>query len=231
MSSQKRIIVIVSTNLLGSGWILLLSYDIMKKTTEKREKDMEVLKPELRERTIRAREALTPEERTVKSRQICSSILHTLEYQESQTIMLYKSFRGEVLLTDMEAACAKDGKKIAYPVCTAGRKMMAVSGENWKKGAFEIPEPDPETGEILSPKEIDLIICPCVAFDLKCYRLGMGGGYYDRFLSELGNEVKTWGVAFEVQKVEQIPIEPWDIPLRQVITESRIYYKSIQSGI
>ena len=192
---------------------------------------MEVLKPELRERVIRAREAMTPDDRIGKSRQICSSILHTVEYREAHTLMLYKSFRGEVLLTDLEAACTKDGKKIAYPVCTSNRKILAVSSKNWKKGAFGIPEPDPETGEILAPEEIDIIICPCVAFDLQCYRLGMGGGYYDRFLSELGNEVKTWGVAFEVQKVEQIPIEPWDIPLRQVITEDRIYYKSRQSEV
>ena len=192
---------------------------------------MEVLKPDLRERSIRARESLPPDERTGKSRQICSRILHTAEYQEAHTLMLYKSIRGEVLLTDLEAACKKDGKKIAYPVCIAERNMLAVCGENWKKGAFGIQEPDPETGEILAPEEIDLIICPCVAFDLRCYRLGMGGGYYDRFLSKLGHAVKTWGVAFEVQKADRIPIEPWDIPLRQVITESRIYYNTVQSGV
>ena len=187
---------------------------------------MEVVKSELRERLIQARESLTPNERTGKSRQICSSILHTAEYQEAHTLMLYKSIRGEVMLTDLEAECATGGKKIAYPVCTEKRNMLAVCGRNWKKGAFGIPEPDPETGEILSPEDIDLIICPCIAFDLQCYRLGMGGGYYDRFLSKLSNKVKTWGVAFEVQKVDQIPIEPWDIPLGQIITENRIYYKS-----
>lgn len=189
---------------------------------------MVVRKSELRVEAIKARESLTAEERAEKSRQICSRILQTAEYQNAQTLMLYKSVRGEVQLTDLETACRKDGKKIAYPVCIANRAMLAVSGENWKKGSFGIPEPDPESGEILSPKDLDLIICPCTAFNPQCYRLGMGGGYYDRFLSKLGCEVKIWGVAFELQQVDWIPTEPWDVPLRRIITEDKIYYYSAQ---
>ena len=189
---------------------------------------MEVQKPELRAKAIQARESLTADERAEKSKQICSRILQTAEYQSAQTLMLYKSVRGEVQLTDLETACRKDGRKIAYPVCIANRDMLAVSGDSWKKGSFGIPEPDPETGEILSPEDIDLIICPCTAFDPQCYRLGMGGGYYDRFLSKLSCEVETWGVAFELQKVDQIPAEPWDIPLQRIITEDKIYDNSAQ---
>ena len=83
---------------------------------------------------------------------------------------------------------------------------------------------EPATGEIVSAKEIDIVITPLVAFDDQYNRIGMGGGYFDRCFSFLKHRQhwlrpKLIGVAFECQRVEKIDPNPWDIRLCSVITE------------
>ena len=135
-------------------------------------------KSELRKQKLRDRDTLSAEERRAKSERICKKIAETLEFTNSETIMLYKYIRSEVQLTDLETICEAAGKTIVYPVCLPDRQMLAVSGTSWKKGAFGIPEPDPAAGKIIPPSEIDLVICPCAAFDAACNRLGMGAGFF-----------------------------------------------------
>ena len=72
------------------------------------------------------------------------------------------------------------------------------------------------------PEEIDLIFCPCTAFDRRCNRMGRGSGFYDRFLPKCA-KASVVTVAFEFQRVEEVPGEPWDMPADRVITEQNIY--------
>ena len=147
--------------------------------------------------------------------------------------MLYKFTRGEVQLTDLEEANRKltpDKQKcFLYPLCTEDRQMLAIApgaGEGaWHKGSFGISEPDPERGQTVSPEQIDLVICPCSSFDTSGHRLGMGGGYYDRFLPAC-RKAKIVAVAFDVQESLALPTEPWDVPVWRVITESRDFSAS-----
>ena len=176
-------------------------------------------KAELRSVKIQARETLTAAERTEKSRIICQKIRDTAEYQNASIIMLYRSIRSEVQLTALEEA--EDGKKLVYPICISKTEMIAACGREWTKGALGIMEPVPE--EILQPEDIDLVICPCVSFNRQCRRLGMGRGYYDRFLSRCRT---YWGVAFDVQKSDAIPEDPWDIPMQRIYTEFQLYLHS-----
>ena len=177
-------------------------------------------KSELRKQKLRDRDTLSPEERRAKSEIICKKIAETLEFSNSGTIMLYKYIRSEVQLTDLETICEAAGKTIVYPVCLPDRQMLAVSGTSWKKGAFGIPEPDPAAGKIIPPSEIDLVICPCAAFDAACNRLGMGAGFYDRFLLKLRPEAFIWAAAFEIQKTDELFSDPWDVRMSRVYTEN-----------
>jgi 5-formyltetrahydrofolate cyclo-ligase len=77
---------------------------------------------------------------------------------------------------------------------------------------------------MVPPEAIDLMICPCTVFDEMCNRMGMGGGYYDRFLAKCENAVVA-AVAFEVQKAEQVPMAPWDKAVDLVFTEKKTYFK------
>ena len=73
--------------------------------------------------------------------------------------------------------------------------------------------------ELVKPEKIDIIVCPVVAFDSECNRLGYGGGYYDRYLPRMSPSALKLGVAFACQQVEEIPRDPHDIPLDCIVTE------------
>ena len=183
-------------------------------------------KKSLRKEKIHARETLTEEERIAKSSEICQIIVNSSEDAAARTIFAYKWTRGEVKLDDLEACAERDGKRMVYPLCISGTEMIAVepgSGEDaWKaSGSFGIREPDPEKGKVTDPAKIDLVICPCTAFDEEGRRLGMGGGYYDRYLPECINAAK-FAVAFEVQKSDKIPADEFDIKVQAVISEAGI---------
>ncbi|MBQ9721868.1 MAG: 5-formyltetrahydrofolate cyclo-ligase [Oscillospiraceae bacterium] len=183
----------------------------------------------LRSVKIKARDNLSPDERREKSEVICQKILESEEYRRANTIMLYKFTRGEVQLTALEEANQRlperERKRFAYPLCVENKQMLAIAPEDvstnspaWRRGAFGIFEPDPERGEVIPPEEIDLVICPCSSFDERGYRLGMGGGYYDRFLPCCVN-AKTVLVAFEAQRSVEVPVQAWDVPIGKMITE------------
>ena len=137
--------------------------------------------------------------------------------------MIYRAVRGEVRL-DLLPVRAPE-KKYVYPLCMENNEMRALlpdSAESWRFGPFHIPEPDPDLSEEISPDRIDLVLCPCTAFDAECSRLGMGGGYYDRFLPKCRNAA-IFSVAFEVQRAESVPHDLLDRQMDGVITEEGTY--------
>jgi 5-formyltetrahydrofolate cyclo-ligase len=83
-----------------------------------------------------------------------------------------------------------------------------------KRGAFDVQIPE-DTEELVP----DLIIAPLVAFDRRCYRLGYGGGFYDRTLAGLGS-LPVAGLAYKAQEIDEVPIEPTDMRLDALITET-----------
>ena len=181
----------------------------------------------LRRAGIIARESLSPEERKERSDRIARQILASPEYQDARYVMLYKAVRGEVRLDALEADAAANGKHLLYPYCMDKENMLALepSGQDaWTRGSFGIPEPLPERSVTISPDKIDLVICPCTAFDRECSRIGMGAGYYDRFLSKCV-KARVIAAAFEAQKAEHIPADPWDKAMDKIVTETGVYIK------
>ena len=96
--------------------------------------------------------------------------------------------------------------------------------DSWKRGAFGIPEPVPEKGMTVTPEDIDLVVSPCSSFDETFMRLGMGGGYYDRFLPKCA-KADVMLVAYECQRAEKIPAEDWDVPVPCIVTENGVSRK------
>lgn len=186
------------------------------------------MKNKLRKEKIQARQALTIEERTLLSEKITKRILESNEYKNACAIMLYKGIRGEVRLDALEAVAVD--KQLCYPLCISDKEMIALAPERtfgdaaWQKGAFGIQEPMLEHSKMIAPEDIDLIICPCTAFDESGGRMGMGGGFYDRFLPKC-TKAKVVAVAFECQKTDLIPMEPWDCAMDVVFTEDATYRK------
>ncbi|MBR0051840.1 MAG: 5-formyltetrahydrofolate cyclo-ligase, partial [Firmicutes bacterium] len=176
-----------------------------------------------------------PQERAEKSRSICTHILQTPEWKRAKTVMIYKFVKGEVQLKALEEANEAlpeaERKTLLYPLCIEDRGMLAIAPGSmdlnsaaWKKGAFGIPEPVPEQGRVVEPADIDLVVSPCSSFDGTFMRLGMGGGYYDRYLPKC-RKADVMLVAFECQRAEEIPAEDWDVPVPCIVTEERVLRK------
>ena len=92
----------------------------------------------------------------------------------------------------------------------------------WRAGAFGIHEPDPEQSETVPPEEIDLVLAPCAGFDEAGRRVGMGAGYYDRYLPRCRNAA-VFAAAFEAQKLEKVFTEQSDRAMDGAVTEEEVY--------
>ncbi len=131
-------------------------------------------------------------------------------------------------LSDLFHETGAAEKSFCYPRCgdsDSALRFYAVEEEAQLRpsqlGAFR--EPDPSACREIAPGEIDLVIVPGVAFTPDgATRLGRGGGFYDRFLSEPTLEAKSIGVCFALQLRENLPREAHDLPVDLVITEEML---------
>ena len=173
------------------------------------------------------RRNLPEEERKQYSERITEKLLQSDVVKNARTVMLYHTIRGEVESAGLEEALMRAGKTVAFPVCEDNGEMTAWVPSDpgaWKKSCFGMPEPDAERSTPVAMEQIDLVICPCTAFDAKCNRMGRGSGCYDKFLEKCPEAV-TVGVAFELQRVDSLPVKKWDLPMDMVVTETAVYRK------
>ena len=173
---------------------------------------------------IMARRGLPQAERAAANAAICARILAMPCFQKAENLLLYAAFGGEVDLAVLAEQAARLGKTVAYPICGEGFTLTAAVPEpdGWEAGAYGIRTPILTKSRLLAPEELDLMLVPCTAFDAACRRVGMGKGYYDRYLPRCQNAV-TLGVAFEVQRVERAAADPHDRQLDSYATEEKIY--------
>lgn len=147
--------------------------------------------------------------------------------KNSQTIMLYLDFNNEVCTDNLIKKLISMGKTVASPITLkAERKLIPSQITDFENGiqfgAYNIREPKPECSPTIDIKNLDVVIVPAVAYDKNCYRLGYGGGFYDRFLENLRDDAVTIGIAFDLQIFDEVPKEPHDAQLDYIVTESRI---------
>lgn len=145
-----------------------------------------------------------------------------------RTLAGYFGIRGEINLTELLRRQSALGVRIAMPVLErhrAGRMHFRLWAPDHRlcRNGFGIPEPCPKAPRIWR-RELDLVLLPLVAFDARGHRLGMGGGYYDRYFASRrlgtgGPRPRLIGVAHAFQQVHPLEKQPWDVPLDGIITE------------
>ncbi len=181
-------------------------------------------KKELRRAYLEKRDALPDNERAEASAVICCRVLNSEAYNAADKICLYKAIGSEVDLKVLENACFLNKKRVFLPVMTGKHEMVFVEVKKdtkLYKNKYGIEEPKIKKGDLLKPDENTLAIVPGLIFGNNRYRIGYGGGYYDRFLSE-NQAVHTAGVCFDMQIKGSIAHDENDIPVNEIYTERRV---------
>ena len=185
-----------------------------------------ISKRELREFGRQTRHDLPDELHAHYSLNICNRFLHSGLFFRAENIACYLSSANEVDTSLVFERAWRAKKRVFVPVVENHCKMRFVRitrNTRLERNQFGIWEP--VFGADISPRKLDVVLTPLVAFDEKMNRIGMGGGYFDRCFSFLQSN-RQWfrpklvGLAFECQKVEKIGTNPWDIRLYRVFTES-----------
>jgi 5-formyltetrahydrofolate cyclo-ligase len=173
----------------------------------------------LRREILHQRQSLSPAEWQAKSNQISDRLKSIPLFQEAQTVFAYFSFRQE---PDLSPLFSLD-KIWAFPRCV-GKSLVWHSWQPETElniGKYGIQEPL-DTAPMIEPASADLILVPTVACDDQGYRLGYGGGFYDRLLSrDRTLNIPTIGIIFDFAYGIQLPTDPWDMKLKFSCTETK----------
>ena len=138
----------------------------------------------------------------------------------------FMSIRSEISTNQLNASILEIKKKLAFPTIEKNSETLIFkktnSDRSFKLGKFNILEPKNDNIEIIP----QLFFVPCLGFDLKGYRIGYGGGFYDKTfakLKKLNLLFYTVGFAYDDQKENKLPIEKFDYKLDFVLTEKQLY--------
>ncbi|WNS74297.1 5-formyltetrahydrofolate cyclo-ligase [Bacillus sp. DTU_2020_1000418_1_SI_GHA_SEK_038] len=158
------------------------------------------------------------------SYKIANHLYQDKYWQEAETVGITISKQPEVDTYQIIRRAWEEGKRIVIPKCLPKTREMVFRTlcrfDQLESVYYGLLEPiESETNEV-SPDDIDLIIVPGLAFTEKGYRLGFGGGYYDRFLTKYNGY--TLSLAFQDQIMEKLPVEGHDIPVSKIITDEKI---------
>ena len=176
-------------------------------------------KQQLRRYYREARRTLSSDEKRFIDCKISDNLLKSDLYRDAACIFCYVSTSDEIGTAAILEQALTDGKTLCVPLCGRAGEMSArriLSLDELKSGAYGIPEPSSGAPEI-PPDGISLVIVPALSCDRNGYRLGYGGGYYDRFLPE--TRAKRIILCQEQMLCENIPAEPHDCPMDLIVTE------------
>lgn len=182
----------------------------------------------LRHQVLENRSKLGSQKHKEFSNIILNSILNSLYYKNAKTIMTFISFMDEVDTHEFIKKSIEDGKDIVVPITIPETKELKLSlvknFDELETGYYNILTPKEEFLRFIDPQLVDLIIVPGVVFDRYGFRVGYGGGYYDRFLAKIEKRVPKIAIAFDIQIIDKVPREYYDIPVDYIYTEKEIIH-------
>ena len=173
------------------------------------------MKAELRKKILQEMKALSQEQKRAMDRALTERFLHHPFYQEAKNIATYLSFPHEFQTQELIEQALKDGKKVLIPKTYPKGRMdfVVYHPQQLVKTSFGLLEPQGDL-EVVEPSQIDLIHVPGLAFTTEGYRIGYGGGYYDRYLEHFAGH--TMSTIYPCQ-VQEFNSENHDIPVQEVL--------------
>ena len=177
------------------------------------------MKSELRKQVLQEMKAIPRKQKQAIDQALTEGLLQHPFYQEANTIATYLSFPYEFQTQELIEQALKDGKKVLIPKTYPKGRMDFViyDPQQLVKTSFGLLEPQGDL-EVVDASQIDLIHVPGLAFTTEGYRIGYGGGYYDRYLEYFSGH--TLSTIYPCQIQDFIP-ENHDIPVQEVLIDER----------
>ena len=192
--------------------------------------EAEVAEQQLRQR---AKEAVRRQMRTVRdalpraacdarSQRIAGRVLALPELAVATTVLSFATIGNEVNTRALIGTWLAAGKRVGLPRVAGDNLVLhhIESSTELLPGAFSVPEP-PKEAPTLEPDEVDFALVPALAADPRGYRIGYGGGYYDKLLPRL-SRAHTCAVVFDFQLIAEVPELPFDFAVDLVVTDERL---------
>ena len=159
------------------------------------------------------------------SERACKFIVQTPAFFKADTVLIYYPVKNEISPLPLIDTALKMGKKIAFPMCDKASKTLlfknATDSCHLEKADFDLLEPTSDCA-VASITENTLCIVPALLFSKEGYRIGYGGGYYDRFLEHFAGT--SIGLGYSELLVDSFRRDTHDLPLDIIITESEVLY-------
>ncbi|HJV87258.1 MAG TPA: 5-formyltetrahydrofolate cyclo-ligase [Noviherbaspirillum sp.] len=178
--------------------------------------DNTVQKADLRRELLACRQAIDAEVRRSRDQVIAGRVIAWWKQDRPSCLGIYMPLRAEPDLRDAYAELNALGAKFALPIVTAKNAPLTfiawAPGDTLTKDDFGVPVP--VSGEVVRP---EALLIPCVGFDANRYRLGYGGGFYDRTLAEDPRPLAV-GIAYACQRT-RFEADPYDVPMDRMITD------------
>jgi 5-formyltetrahydrofolate cyclo-ligase len=182
-------------------------------------------------KTLRAQRAAVPAAQRIAAAQALVAHLEKVpEFMTDRRVGGYWAIDGEVPLMALMGGLRARDQQYCLPVIGTDRRLQFAPwqpGDAIATNRYGIPEPAWAPADLLAPGELDVVLVPLLGFDRRGHRLGFGGGYYDRsfaFLrgrADVGKPVLV-GVAYALQEVDALDVQPWDVHLDYVATEREL---------
>lgn len=182
-------------------------------------------KNEIRKELLSRRLDLSDSDVSFRSEAICRRLIADEVFTAASVIGLYWPFKNEVLTGGVFWAALSEHKRVGFPLVRADRLIVYISVDDpadMAAGNYGIMEPRFVPERVIPIEEFDLIVIPGIAFDDRGYRIGYGGGYFDRLLSGSGITATLSAMVFDFQIVDRIPNEEYDRKVEIIFTESRV---------
>jgi 5-formyltetrahydrofolate cyclo-ligase len=198
--------------------------------------DANTLKMFIREMARKKR--VEQKDKDLLSYNICGKFVALPAYAAAKTVMWYVDAGSEVRTRHTLPDALKDGKRVVVPWCVVETNELALflleDMSELVAGAYKILEPKPELRTLhhkkVRPDELDLVMVPGTAFDVRGGRMGQGKGYYDRLLAGARPDAPLVALAFDCQIFDEIPVAAHDVFMDLVLTETRTIQRKGRKG-
>ncbi|WP_164995896.1 5-formyltetrahydrofolate cyclo-ligase [Miniphocaeibacter massiliensis] len=181
----------------------------------------------LRKKIINNRDLLDIDCKEKLDNLILNNLMEQNILENYENIFCYVNFGSEINTFPIMEFLLQNRKNLYVPYIDKKNNLMKLSlikdlKSDLEPGYYNIPEPKNFLRKSVDNNIIDLVITPGVAFTKNKYRMGYGGGFYDRFFASLKKSPLKIALAYDFQIVDELPIEVYDIPVDIVITENQI---------